>query len=43
MARARDLLLNPYAYIDVEVLAGFSYTGTRKTEQGGDNQAQHVV
>jgi hypothetical protein len=30
-------------HIDLELLTAFSYTGSPKTEQGGDNQARHVV
>ena len=28
---------------NIELFAAFSYTGSPKTEQGGDNQARHVV
>ena len=30
-------------HIDFELFKAFSYTGSPKTEQGGDNQARHVV
>ena len=30
-------------HIDFELFTAFSYTGSPKTEQGGDNQARHVV
>ena len=36
-------LYSIHMHIDVELFTAFSYTGSPKTEQGGDNQARHVV
>ena len=32
-----------HMHIDFELFTAFSYTGSPKTDQGGDNQARHVV
>jgi len=32
-----------HMHINFELFAAFSYTGSPKAEQGGDNQARHVV
>ena len=36
-------LYSIHMHIDFELLTAFSYTGSPKTDQGGDNQARHVV
>ena len=42
MARA-GTLYSIHMHIDFELFTAFSYTGSPKTDQGGDNQARHVV
>ena len=37
------MTLVSYVAANIELFTAFSYTGSPKTEQGGDNQARHVV